>query len=143
MSLQDWLWIPNQSIGVVHFETSIQIYIDSIGAFMTESADEITNWEIYELNNEDIVIFVENGLVAAVTTYEYLYFKDINLIGIHQEELIEVLETEPDEIGTSVLYEDGDVQTPLEFESLGLEAWMRDDYVVSGSCNNMIPNPHY
>ena len=136
--LQNWLWIPNKSLGAIEFDTSIEIYINSIGAYMSEPKNDITGWETYEIDNEELYIYVEEGLVVSVSAYESIYFKNINLIGLSQKELIEILEVEPDEVGTPVLYEDGDVQTPLDFDSLGLGAWISNDRLVSGCCSNLI-----
>ncbi|MEC4802928.1 MAG: hypothetical protein SAJ72_01580 [Jaaginema sp. PMC 1080.18] len=138
MALQNWIWIPNQRLGAIEFETPIEIYINSLGAYMSEPKDDVTGFETYEITNEDITIYVENDLVVTVNAYECICYKGINLIGVHQKELINLLEIEPDEIGTPVLYEDGDIQTPLDFDSLGLEAWISNDCVVSCCCSNLI-----
>ncbi|MEQ8999414.1 MAG: hypothetical protein RID53_23190 [Coleofasciculus sp. B1-GNL1-01] len=135
MSLENWTWIPNKSFGLIKFNTPIEIYTNNIGVFLSDDNATI-GWKTYKVPDENISIYVEDGIVVAVATYEKLYFKGINLIGISQTKLIEILEVEPDEVGTGVLYEDGDVQTPLDFDPLGLQVWISDCVVVSASLSD-------
>ncbi|MBP0018078.1 MAG: hypothetical protein J7647_11030 [Cyanobacteria bacterium SBLK] len=145
MSLEKWIWVPNKSFGIIEFNSSIDLYREKLGVVLDEDDnDDITGWLSYKVSNEEIYLNVENGLVVSIFTYEKLYYKrekrykSKNIIGMTKEKLIKLFGREPDEIGSSVIYEDGDIQTPLDFDSFSLQVWISKDIVVSASCSNYL-----
>lgn len=133
-----WEWIPNSSLGSIKLGDQISHYVETFHLIKedNEDHDDITNWVSYDLPSMDAYIDAENGIVVAITSYEEFIYKEKNIVGINVSELRKLLGCNPDEIGDSVLYDDGDVQTPLTYTDLGLKLWVRDEKVVYASCTN-------
>ena len=49
-------------------------------------------------------------------------------------ELVNILDCSADEVGESVIYDDGDIRTPYEYFDLGLQLWTSKQRVTSVSC---------
>lgn len=55
-----------------------------------------------------------------------------------ERELNAHLEKKPDEVGDSVEYENGSIQTPYEFEDLALEVWFENGILVSAFAGEIV-----
>ncbi|NEO88691.1 MAG: hypothetical protein F6J87_31360 [Spirulina sp. SIO3F2] len=133
----NWDWVPQTRVGFLYLNTLVTDYDEEMGLFLSETADDITGWETYEIDSEDsqeICLFTEDKVIMSIVVDKFIYYKGINLIGLDENQLIDNLRIEPNEIGKGVIYENGDVVTPLEFDPLGLEVWIQDDIVVSVCC---------
>lgn len=131
-----WEWIPNFSLGPIKLGEQISQYVESFCLIKEddEEHDDITNWVSYDFPSMDAYIDAKNGIIIAITSYEQFVYKGKNIVGIKVTQLRELLDGDPDEIGVSVLYDDGDIQTPFRYSSLGLLLWVRDEEVVYASC---------
>jgi len=133
-----WLWKPNSSVGVIKLGDNISHYVDSLDLkIWDEEADE-TGWVDYKIPKVDTYISTQNGVVRSISSYEVFTYNETNLIGLKLEDLYQILNCKPDEIGTPVIYEDGDIQIPYEYFELGLELWISDGKVVLASCIKLI-----
>lgn len=130
-----WEWEPNSSLGPIKLGDQISYYVE-VFDLIGEEDEDLIGWMDYKLPNVDTYIYAENGVIASICSYEEFIYKGKNLIGIETSELLNTLGYEPDEVGESVLYDNGDIQTPLEYFNLGLQLWIRNEEVVSASCAN-------
>jgi hypothetical protein len=92
---------------------------------------ESVNWEVYSINNMDTRIYTENDTIVAIGCYKECYLNDINLIGLNQNKLLEILDQKPTETDQIDL-EEG-IEDVLEFHPLGLEMFVKDGSIVSVS----------
>lgn len=128
-----WGWVPNSSFGPIKLGDQIDLYIQNLHLSNDDSEDDKTNWIEYTLPDEDVYVYVENGIIVSITSYENFIYKDKNIIGMQVGQLNEILDCEPSEQGKSVLFEDGDIQTPFEYFHLGLQLWVSNKVVMSAS----------
>jgi len=131
-----WEWVPNSSLGPIKLGDQISCYIETLHLLDDDAEDDITNWIGYRLPDVDTYIYVENEIIISITSYEEFIYKDKNIIGIKVNQLSEILGCEPTEFGRSVLFDDGDIQTPLEYIDLGLQLWVSNEIVMSASIMN-------
>ena len=131
------LWEPNHSLGGVSLGRDIAIYIEEYGLSKDESnIDDGTNWDTYNSTYLDLEIHSDAGKIVSITTETELIYQGENLIGLTVEQVTSLLGRTADEIGESVEYEDGEIQTPYDFFDLGLQLWAESCNVVSASCLN-------
>lgn len=125
-------------MGPINLRENITLYKKTLGAILSLSQleDDVTDLITYEIPGEDTYIDTENGLVVSVSTYKSCIYRGKEIIGMTQDDLENLLECQPDEIGESVLYDDGDVQTPLEFFELGAQVWVANGIVTNISVLN-------
>jgi hypothetical protein len=131
-----WEWVPNSSLGPIKLGDQISSYIQNLHLSNDGAEDDATNWIGYKLSNVDIYIYVENGIIVSITSYDEFIYKDKNIIGMKVNQLSEILGCEPSELGKPVLFDDGDIQTPFEYFHLGLQLWVSNEIVVSASIMN-------
>lgn len=134
--MSSWSWIPNEGLGPVKFECDINVYIKKLGALLDLSDEpDSTNWVQYHLPDREVFIDVESNKVVSILCYDEFLYKGNNLIGMRVADVDKLIECSPDEIGEPVIYDDGDVQTPYEYMSLGLQIWFSNNQAVSISCS--------
>jgi hypothetical protein len=130
-----WDWLPNIRLGPVVLGENIDIYINSLNVYLEdEEQDDMTDWVRYVVPDVDIYIDVENGKVVSVTSYGEFIYKGKNIIGMNVIDLDRILGCAADEVGGSVVYDDGDRRTPYEYFNLGLQVWTSKNIITSGSC---------
>ena len=131
-----WEWVPNSSFGSIKLGDKISPYIQNLHLSIDDTEDDVTNWIGYKLPNADLYIYVENEIIVSITSYDEFFYKDKNIIGMEVNQLDEILGCEPSELGRSVLFDDGDIQTPFEYLHLGLQLWVSNEIVMSASIVN-------
>lgn len=132
-----WEWEPNSSLGPIKLGDQVSHYVEKFHLKdANDDNDDITGWVSYVLPSVDTYVYVENGIIVSITSYEEFIYKEKNIIGVKTSELLNILGRDPDEIGVSVLYDNGVIQTPFEYLDLGLQLWIKDEEVVSASCIN-------
>ncbi|POF29593.1 hypothetical protein [Roseibium marinum] len=135
----DWKWRPGVSVGPVKFGVSLQDYqADFDVALIEPEGTDATGWGEYEFGGEDKTVWTEEGKIVGVRCDDFFGYKGKNLIGMSEAEFIEHMGRDPDEIGTSVEYEDGSIQTPFEYEDLALEVWSEDGKIVCASATEIV-----
>jgi len=130
-----WEWLPNSNLGPIKLGNQISDYYEKFHLMKNEDIDN-TGWVRYKFPSFDTYIDVENEIIVSISTYEELIYKDKNIIGIQKNDLVNVLGSEPDEVGDPVLFDDGDLQTSYDYFDLGLQLWISNGVVVSASCVN-------
>lgn len=131
---KNWEWSPSNGVGPLKYGALIQDYLSEYPIRLLEpEGSDVTGWGTYEIENSDKTIWTEEGKIVSIRCDEYFVYKGNNLIGLSKIECIAYLQRQPDEVGEGVLFEDGTVQKPLEFDELGLEVWLEDGKIVSAS----------
>jgi|GEM_PF-1183408 len=135
MSGNEWHWTPGVGVGPFKFDAPIADYFAEFKLKLTSpEGDDVTGWGTYEIKQmEDKIVWTEEGKIASVGCYDFFGYKGKNLIGMSEDEFIKHMGQQPDEIGTSVEYDNGSIQTPFEYEDLAMEAWSEDGVIVSAS----------
>jgi len=121
---------PLRSVGPFVFGEPAQPVIEEQG--FTRATDPIYNgdpWDTYESPDGETTVHVEGGVIDSAGCYSELNFGGVNLIGLSFEALRELLGPE-DEVGDDISGE-----TPVEFESFGLQVWIKDGVVESIMCH--------
>ncbi|WP_347989508.1 hypothetical protein [Methylomonas sp. AM2-LC] len=133
-----WEWVPNFSLGIIKLGDQIASYIDTLHLLDDDDEDDghATDLVGYKIPNVEIYIYVDNESIISITSYEEFIYKDKNIIGMSVNQLSEILGCEPSEIGTSVLFDNGEIQTPFEYFHLGLQLWVSNEIVASASIMN-------
>lgn len=133
-----WSWHPKIGLGPFKLGTNIDAYLRNYNLFPNNTEeDDGTNWDSYKISGVDTFIDVENGVIESIRSFEFFYYMGKNLIGLTLEELNQKLPNSAKEKGDSVEYEDGDIQTPYDYDDLGLQIWLSKNRVVSAICINL------
>ncbi len=84
-------------------------------------------------DGESLIIYADddNRVIEDFRCSKSLIYDDQELIGVPYRVILETLGTEPDELETDFEVFDGDLQTIAEFDSYGLQVWVRDGVVVT------------
>lgn len=133
-----WEWVPNSSLGPIKLGNQITHYIETLNLLDDDCEDDghATGLIGYKLPSVDTYIYVDNEIILSITSYEEFIYKNKNIIGMKVDQLRGILGCEPSEFGRSVLFDDGDIQTPLEYFHLGLQLWVSNEIVMSASIMN-------
>ena len=127
-------WIPMKSVGPFKFGSLIQKYHEKFCLKrIPDEYNEKVGWDVYGISDEDIRIYFEEGKIEAVSCETNCIYKDIDMIGMAIEELINILGNEPDVVGSEEL-SDGQ-QEVYDFDKLGLQLWVKKGIVVAAICN--------
>lgn len=123
-------WDPGVGVGAFRYGDLISVYLSKFDLELTvpeKSSD--TGWGRYEIADGEVIVWTEGGRIVGVRCEEEFVYKQQNLIGMTQEQLVTLM-GEPDEIGDDVELEDGSVYTPYEYEDLALEVWFTNGKAV-------------
>ncbi len=132
---EPWQLVPNISLGPFVIGTKIDDYVARFGARLEEESDaDLTGWQNYSLPHSDDYLCAEDGLLVSATARGGVTYKGAELVGLTIADLESLLGCCADDIGDAVEYDDGEVQTPYDFNDLGLQVWTVDDKVVTVSC---------
>ncbi|WP_299817497.1 hypothetical protein [uncultured Roseibium sp.] len=139
MSDQNWNWTPGVGVGPLKFGVSIddnQTDLD-LKLLVPEGGDA-SGWATYEVGGPNKTISTENGKIESIQCEDYFGYKNENLIGMSEAELVAHMGEEPYEIGVSVEYDNGVIETPFEYDNLALIAWSADGKIVSASAHEIV-----
>lgn len=131
-----WNWTPRVGLGPFKVGENIDKYKSEFGLIFLDEQDN-TNWDSYKLPELDIFIDVENEIIESIHSDKYFCYKGVNLIGLTLEELNQKLPQTRAEIDDCVEFDDGDIQTPYDYDELGLQVWLSNNRVVSIICLNL------
>jgi hypothetical protein len=134
--MKNLIWIPNTSLGAIKIGDTINKYKIEIGAFMSCDDTSVPELVRYCIPLSQTYIDVENNKVSSKTSYDSCMYKGKNLIGMNIKELEELIDSRSIEVGDPVLFDDGCVETPVDYIDLGLQAWFADDIVTYVSILN-------
>jgi hypothetical protein len=127
-----WDWKPLLSVGPIYFGDPVKKLVENQGLKLMDFDDGITEWDTYQVPNGETTVHVEDGKVVSVGCYENLYFNGKNLLGLTLDTVRTILGKE-DEIGEEIID-----KTPVEYERLGLQIWIRNEIVVDAICYSPI-----
>lgn len=130
----EWIWKPNSRVGLIKLGDKIDEYLDDFGLILLDEHLDATGWVRYKVPDIDTYIDAEDGVIVSISSYEIFIFDNNNLIGMDTKDLNKALGYNPDEIGNQVLYGDGDIQIPYDYNDLGLQLWISNGKVVLASC---------
>lgn len=129
-----WNWQPNVGLEPFKFNTLIDEYIAQFELFLDpDDSPDTTDWIQYKMPNHEVSIDVENKKIVSIFTDESFCYQGNTLLGKKVSELESIIAQKPDNVGEPVDYGDGNIQIPLEYDSLGLIAWICNDVVISAS----------
>jgi len=134
---ENWIWLPNVGIGPLRFGMSIDECRDIHKNMVMQEDDTSNCWITYSIPDENIFIDFEQAMLVCVRSHSSFIYNNRNLVGITLEALIDCLGVSPDEDSSDsecIEYDDGEVQTPYDFCSLGLHIYCSNNVVVSATC---------
>lgn len=132
-----WNWFPGLGLGPFKFNSNISDYLDTYRLEKELEEVDITDWITYEVPNTEISIDVEDGLVASISSYDFFCYKNENLIGMQLNKLLELMSPHKYEVGETIEYDDGEIQTAYEFDDLGLQVWESVGLIVGAACREI------
>lgn len=123
-------FIPFERVGEFVLNTQIELYTNKYDFEYAKSKN--TEAEVYTLYDPDIVIWTENNLIDSIGCYDVCNYKQKNIIGISLEEFVEFSNEKPLEFIDELDFEDDNVpQFVYEFDTLGLQIWVKSHKIVS------------
>jgi hypothetical protein len=128
-----WNWLPRVGLGPFKLGENIQKFKHNYD-FVLLDEEDTTNWDSYKLSELDIYIDVEDDIIKSIHSDKYFCYKGINLIGLTLEEFNQQLSQFSAEIGEYVEFDNGDIQTPYDYDEVGLQVWLSNNKVVSVIC---------
>lgn len=123
-------WTPDVGVGPLKFGEPVLKHVQS--GLLEFCADLSDDSDCYKLAGQgDPAVYAdENNAIDDILTDQQLVFRGKNLIGMRIEAVVDLLGQEPEEISEPIELVD-DVQVAAEFDSLGLQLWLRDGVAVS------------
>lgn len=140
MNSSKYDWSPGVGVGDIRFGEPISELLDSgvlhhvIGPFDSDGRGFFALGE-----EEDPAIYLdEKNLADDVVCSEVLIYQGRDLIGMKIDDIIVALGKEPDEYGEELELGEDNIQITAEFDSLGLQLWLRDGVAVSAVVSAVI-----
>ncbi|QFT30987.1 hypothetical protein FIV00_10905 [Labrenzia sp. THAF82] len=134
-----WEWIPGIGVGPMKFGAPIKNFIERFELKLhVPEGTTPEEWGSFIIQDFVKSVTTEHGLIQTVECEDYFGFRGKNLIGMSEEELIAHMGSDPDKIGVGVLYENGSVQTPFDYDALGLIVWFEDEKLISAAAMEII-----
>jgi hypothetical protein len=125
-------FVPNKGVGIFEFKTPLIDYVADGSLVREDYPPELGGDEDYVDDSKGISVSAdEQGLIEDIFCYEELIFKKTNLIGMKISNVIAILGQEPEEYSEKIEVTEDDFQITAEFDSLGLQLWLRNSVVVS------------
>lgn len=126
-------WVPTVRVGPVHFGDDIADHIKNMPIQACMDPFDENEFLCYGYGEEEEPSYFldDDGRVEDIVCFDGLIFQDTNLIGLPIDRVIELLGSDPDEYGEEVKHGEGEIRTPVEFDNLGLQLWLRDGIAVS------------
>lgn len=129
------IWIPNQSLGGVPFgcrENELRRFGDFVRIHNEE--DAFVGWNVYGLE-QGVRIYCEGGGVVSIAVYDSLLYRSCEVIGCKFDDIDHVIGSSNYIIEEPIDLE-SESQTPVDFDELGLQLWIRKGIVASATCND-------
>lgn len=130
----DYKSIPNISVGKFKFNDLIKNYLDSI-EYLFFPCKDVTEWDKYELKYPELIIYTENDIIESVVCYEKCFYKNVDLIGLHISDFINLSNSKPDEVEEMYMLHEEHPQVIYSFDDLGFQIWTRNNVIVTVSCS--------
>lgn len=134
--------VPFQSVGDFTLKSNIDNYIKKYSFDISDYSSDLAAPAVhYSIEYPQITLFVENGLIEEIACYEELLYKGRNLIGMTIEEFF--LHTGENFVGEidCLDFEDDNIpQYVYEFESIGLQVWVKG---IEGNILTIIAFSYY
>lgn len=130
--MSNYEFIPFKSVGPFQLETPIAEYTKKY-RFDISPADDVEEWDTYLCQDPDIELYVEDGIVAAISCWEDCMYMGQNVIGMSIPEFEKFSGTKHDSVDNLDLGE-GEIYDVYEFDTLGLQAWVSFDTIVNVIC---------
>ena len=130
-------WVPNVAVGPLKFGELVSPHVES--GLLEFCADLSNDSDCFVLagKNDPAVYTNEKGAIDDILTDQKLVFRGQNLIGMRIEAVVDLLGQEPEELSEPIELDD-DVQVSAEFDSLGLQLWLRDGVAVSAVVGEVV-----
>jgi len=129
--------IPFISVGEFKFNTNIENYT-SIYKFAYSPCDDITGWDKYKSNEFMFEIYTLDSLIVSIACRKQCIYKRKNLIEMLINDFISTYKINPDKIEKMFIGNEKKAQKIYEFDSLGLQIWVRDTKIVTIFCSPKI-----
>ncbi len=114
--------VPFERVAEFEFNSDIKQYFNQY-EFDYTPVEDITDYEIYEIEDLGISLYVENDVIESIVCrYECLY-KGRNIIGMDIDEFINFYDVSPSDEVDSVYVSNTELQYVYEFDELGLQIW--------------------
>lgn len=134
--IKRWVWIPNKSLGELFLGAPIQLYKNKNIGIKKQNYESASTWSTYEWTSQNIYIDVEDEKIVCIRSYSDFFYKKENFIGMKIDNIIKLLNKNPDEIDEPVEYENGNIHIDYRFFSLGLHVDCCDGKAFSATCIN-------
>lgn len=128
-------FIPFKGVGSFSFGRSIEEYKNH--DFVFELGEDSTDWNEYQLENNGLYIYVEDGLIVSINCNKECWLKGVNLIGHNIYDFSDKFKLSLEDREVDQLYdansdEDQDV---YEFDELGIQIWSFQGVIRTVICS--------
>ncbi len=114
--------VPFERVAEFEFNSDIKQYFNKY-KFNFTPVEDITDFEIYEIEDFGISLYVENNIIDSIDCiYECLY-KGRNIIGMDIDEFINYYDVSPSNEVDPIYVSNTELQHVYEFDELGLQIW--------------------
>ena len=129
------IWIPEKGLGPFLIGVKIKNYIHKFDLeLVSDEMKDGDDWNAYRIKGrDDIRIYSVDSKVESILCEEYCFYEGKNLIGITVEQLINELNTEPNEKVDEIELDDG-IHYVYDFDEYGCQVWVKDNIIVTFIC---------
>lgn len=128
-------WTPRKQLGPFEFGAFFnKDLLENYSVVeVPEEYNSSVDWTVYKFNQDGRVFLEDDKIVSILSTSE-VFYHDKNLVGMQIDQIINLLDSEPDSIESEEM-SDG-VEYVYEFEQLGLQLWISEGVVVTVIVND-------
>ncbi|UMY65276.1 MULTISPECIES: hypothetical protein [unclassified Flavobacterium] len=126
-------FVPFEQVGEFKLGTPINDYLKSF-SFTFSEKDTITEWETYELQEEGLELYVENGLIVSICCRDECIYKGRNMIGMGIDEFLSAFSVHSSS-SNKIHLDDDESQFVYDIDEMGLQVWSRNGRIVTAIVN--------
>ncbi|MFB6319586.1 hypothetical protein [Saccharicrinis sp. FJH54] len=129
--------IPFNRVGLFVFKENIEAY--SAFDFSFTECDDITSWDVYELEEVGIDIYTEKNCIVSIACRKELFFNGTNLIGLSFSTFTSKFNLKPSgETNRIYMPVDDDYQEVVEFDEIGIQIWLKENKILTVFCSDKV-----
>jgi len=128
---------PLKGVNDISFGTKIELYLKKYSFRIIRSDEtEIPNWDTYFIDEFDMEVYVEDGIIVSIACRKTLTYEDYELLGLNIQEFQNIFKVEYTETDKIFLSEEIEPHNVYEFDSLGLQVWEKDQKIDCIFCSD-------
>lgn len=124
-------WLPKKGLGDFLLGDNIAKYIESYQLSLSMNFNitpDILSLS-YKLNSPETYLYVDDGVITGISADETFIYQGVEFVGNHFSQISKILGSNY-ALNNPIEYEDKTVHIAIDFDELGLQIWVDEDFFV-------------